>query len=235
MHQFFVNDKLELQKEVRFEKAIAHQIKTVLKLKPGEKILLSDTKVIANAVIQYQDAEPLALVEGFEAIQTVARKVTLIMALIRKEKFELVLQKATELGVYQIVPLILERNVVKWDDEPRKMDRYRSILKEASEQCHRVDIPLLQEPVTLKTIGKYCGDQNFVAYEAQDPSMTLKHQLRDVQSISIVIGPEGGISPREITELTKLGFQSVSLGSRIYRAETAAMAAIHTVDCILGL
>jgi 16S rRNA (uracil1498-N3)-methyltransferase len=190
---------------------------------------------MALAHLTMEQGHLIAVVDEHCFTPVLKREVTLFMALIRKEKFELVLQKATELGVTRIVPLLLERNIVKWEQDSNKLQRYRLILKEAAEQCHRLTIPELCEPIPLKLISQYLCEQNFVAYEVQDPSQELKNQLKEVASISIVIGPEGGITPKEIDFLKQTGFNVVSLGPRIYRAETASMVAIHTVDCVLGL
>ena len=235
MHQFFVQDPLDLHSRVTFDKETAFQINRVLKLHEGEVLWLCNTRVMASAHLENRHNDLVAVIDAHLEIQDLQREVTLIQAFIRKEKFELILQKATELGVSRIVPLILERNVVKWEGEPNKLARYRAILKEAAEQCHRLSIPELIEPITLKQIASYKSEQNFVAYEAKDPDHHLKRRLKDTKTVSIVIGPEGGISPREIEFLTEQGFEIVSLGTRIYRAETAAMVAIHTVDCVLGL
>ncbi len=235
MHQFFINDPLHINTLVRFDKETSHQISKVLKLHTNEEFLLCNNTVMALAVLENDSSQPEARIQRHLSVEPLKREVTLIQAFIRKEKFELVLQKATELGISRIVPLVLERNVVKWEGESNKLTRYRSILKEAAEQCHRLTIPELCDPITLKNIADYRSDLNFVAYEAKDPDHNLKHQLKDVNSISIVIGPEGGISPREIDLLKEQGFEAVSLGKRIYRAETAAMVAIHTVDCVLGI
>ncbi len=235
MHQFFVDASLELNTKVAFDQALAHQIHKVLKLHHGESILLSNTHVMALAHLEGENGTLFAVIDQHQITTTLQREVTLMVALIRKEKFELVLQKATELGVHRIVPLIMERNVVKWDDHSNKLQRYRLILKEAAEQCHRLSIPELIEPIQLKEIDSYKSELNFVAYEGENPSHLLKAQLKQCHSISIVIGPEGGISTKEMDNLEAIGFMRVSLGPRIYRAETAAIVAINTIDCVLGL
>jgi 16S rRNA (uracil1498-N3)-methyltransferase len=235
MHQFFVTQTLLLNASIDLPKEVTYQIDRVLKLKTGESILLCDqTKMFeATLLIMGKAISATCVKEIF--IEPIKVKITLIQALIRREKFELVLQKATELGVSRIVPLILERNVVKWENDPDKMVRYRSILREAAEQCHRLTIPEIVEPIYLKNIDSFKCEQNFVAYEVENPDHQLKKRLGKIESVSIIIGPEGGISPREINVLNDHGFESVSLGTRIYRAETAAMVAIHTVDCVLDL
>ncbi len=235
MHQFFVNASLQINSKVSFDKEIQHQIIKVIKLHTGEEILLSNTQVMAVAHVLIEKDTLTAIVDHHVNCAPKLREVTLIQALIRKEKFELVLQKATELGVHRIVPLIMERNVVKWEQDSNKLQRYKTILKEAAEQCHRLDIPELTQPISIKDIENYKSDLNFIAYEVDDPSHTLKNALIQCASVSIIIGPEGGISLNEITNLESFGFNRVSLGPRIYRAETAAMVAINTIDCVLGL
>jgi len=235
MHQFFVKPSLKIESKITFDKDITHQIVKVLKLHTGEEILVSDTQVMAIAHISIEKDGVYAIVDRFVDVPKQHVEVTLIQALIRKEKFELVLQKATELGVHRIVPLIMERNVVKWEQDSNKLERYKTILKEAAEQCHRLDIPQLMTPITLKELENFKGDLNFVAYEDEDPSRLLKHALTPSKSVSIIIGPEGGISLNEIKKLESLDFIRVSLGPRIYRAETAALVAINTIDCVLSL
>jgi len=235
MHQFFVTQELQINSSIDFSKDIAFQIGNVLKLRSGETVWICDQKKMFEAQLNIQGKAVSATCVREISIEPLKIKVTLIQALIRREKFELILQKATELGVDRIVPLIMERNVVKWENEPEKMLRYRNILKEAAEQCHRLTIPEIVEPIHLKSIGTYKSELNFVAYEVEDKEHQLKKRLKKCDSVSIIIGPEGGISPREIDLLNTSGFESVSLGSRIYRAETAAMVAIHTVDCVLDL
>ena len=144
--------------------------------------------------------------------------VTCIMALIKSDKFEFCLQKLTELGVKRIVPLATERCVMKIRGE-NKMERFRRIIKEAAEQSHRNLIPELCQPVSIKDLDKYRSDVNYICYEAEK-------DIRDIEvkgSVSFIIGPEGGFSKDEYLKITELGFESVSLGKRILRAETAAM------------
>jgi 16S rRNA (uracil1498-N3)-methyltransferase len=235
MHQFFVTQDLQINTSIELSKDIAFQIGTVLKLKTGETVLICDQKKMFEASLILNGKIVSAHCEKEIFVEPIKIKITLIQALIRREKFELILQKATELGVDRIVPLILERNVVKWENEPDKMARYRSILKEAAEQCHRLTIPEIVEPIHLRNIQAYKSELNFVAYEVEDPDHQLKKCLRKCESVSVIIGPEGGISPKEIEMLSQYGFDRVSLGNRIYRAETAAMVAINTIDCVLDL
>lgn len=227
MHQFFVETLLQLHQPVVLPAEVLRQIKTVLKLKPRELVWLSDGTRLFEGPLQAD----LTVIPQRE-IETPVRpfRVVLYAALIRKERFEWMLQKATELGVDRIVPLIMERNVVKWDDEPRKLQRYRAILKEASEQCHRVDIPRFDEPLRLKDVDFKDVESLFVAYEVLSQTQALSSVPIAQGHIGILIGPEGGISPSEFDLLKSKGGVAVGLGPRILRAETAALVALTTLN-----
>ena len=150
--------------------------------------------------------------------------ITLCMALIRREKFELVLQKATELGVSRIVPYVSSRCVAKDRQEraEKVMARRKAIVVEAAEQCKRNRIPELVEPVKLSELSRFRSDVNLAAYEKAGASALRLKDVLPASSVTAVIGPEGGFSEAEIEELSQNGFQPVTLGNRILRAETAA-------------
>ena len=141
--------------------------------------------------------------------------VTLAVALIRREKFELVLQKATELGVKRIVPFESSRCVVRSKN---------AIVQEASEQCKRNCIPEVTDIVLFKQLNQYLSQANYACYEnSYGKASFLSECAKDKQSITVVIGCEGGFSNQEVEEMESMGFTSITLGSRILRAETAAM------------
>jgi 16S rRNA (uracil1498-N3)-methyltransferase len=227
MHQFFVESNLELNQPVQLPADVVRQIKTVLKLKPMELVWLSNGSKLVEGSLQ-SDLTVLPK----RSIETPQRSVQVVLyaALIRKERFELMLQKATELGVDRIVPLIMERNVVKWEDEPRKLQRYTTILKEAAEQCHRVNIPHLDEPQRLRQVDFDGTDTLLVAYEELSLTQPLSQVPLDGKTLGIVIGPEGGISSSEFDYLKSKGGIPVGLGPRILRAETAALVALTTLN-----
>lgn len=227
MHQFFVDSTLVLDEPVTLSADILRQVKTVLKLHPDEKVWLSDGQRLVEGTLQSNYT-----VLPHRVLSTLIQRkpITLYAALIRKERFEWMLQKATELGVEHIVPVIMERNVVKWEDEPKKQQRYHAILREAAEQCHRVDIPTLEAPVKLKTIAEKHPDVALVAYEQTEQTVSLAKVPLEGTSVGILIGPEGGISPNELVMLQKNGWIPVGLGPRILRAETAALVALTTLN-----
>ena len=230
MHQFFVDSTIVLDEPVTLSTDILRQVKTVLKLHPDEKVWLSDGQRLVEGTLQSNYT-----VLPHRVLSTLIQRkpITLYAALIRKERFEWMLQKATELGVERIVPVIMERNVVKWEDEPKKQQRYQAILREAAEQCHRVDIPLLEAPVKLKTLTDQHPEIALVAYELTEQTISLAKVPLEGTSVGILIGPEGGISPNELGMLQKNGWIPVGLGPRILRAETAALVALTTLNVML--
>ncbi|NLH63459.1 MAG: 16S rRNA (uracil(1498)-N(3))-methyltransferase [Erysipelotrichaceae bacterium] len=156
-------------------------------------------------------------------------RITLAAALIRREKFELVLQKATELGVDRIVPFESARCVVheKKEKSQKLLERWRDIVAEASQQCKRNCIPSVEGIASLKDLAGYRSEINAAAYEnAYGTSRYLSEIVDGMKSVTIVIGPEGGFSEEEMMMIQKMGYEAVTLGSRILRAETASVYAV---------
>ena len=147
------------------------------------------------------------------------------------------LQKATELGVKKVALIASERTVVSYDnkDVDKKLLRFQKIMKEASEQSHRVVVPELLGIFNLKNLPKEVySDLNYVAYEKDASQVEAMFEgLIKGKSISILIGPEGGFSEQEINRLVDQGFIRTSLGKRILRAETAAIYALSVIGYIL--
>ena len=173
------------------------------------------------------------VLEKDERINEIGVEVTLAIGLIRKEKFELVLQKACELGVTRIVPFESIRCVVraKKEKEDKQQARRIDILQEAAEQCKRNRIPEITPIVQLKDLVKYCSDINVLPYEnAYSNSKFMTEVLVPGKSITFVIGPEGGFAPEEVEFLKQNGYETITLGRRILRAETAAMYACAVIS-----
>nr|WP_227991565.1 16S rRNA (uracil(1498)-N(3))-methyltransferase [Spiroplasma poulsonii] len=160
-------------------------------------------------------------------------KIRLIAGLIRNTKWDYLLQKATELGVNEIIPFQFKRCVVqlKGENNIKKIERWTKICKEASEQSYRNQIPLISNVESdLKVLQKYQSDVNLVCYEKVGQNSQLKDFLhQDFTTVTIVIGPEGGFTTEEITVLTANGYNLVSLGQRILRAETAPLAILAMI------
>lgn len=232
MQQYFSDVSLEIGDEYIFDSKQAHHAKNVVRLE-NEKVRIVAGGIGYFATCYSKGKDFMARIEEKdENINEIGVEVTLALALIRKEKFELALQKAAELGVTRVVPFVSSRCVAKpkKEKEDKVLRRYRDILLEASEQCKRNYIPQITEPVKLENIGEYCSDINLVPYEnAFGRSNFIGEELNSKKSVTVVIGPEGGFSDDEIAFLNDKGFVTVTLGSRILRAETAAIFACCAV------
>lgn len=149
----------------------------------------------------------------------------LAISLIKKDNFDLVLQKATELGVQKIIPLITERTVVS----KLNLQRAQNIVIEAAEQCERLDVPQISEPVSFKTfLTMDVGTKVYLSERGQTTGILDKKM-----SVCFAVGPEGGWSPSEIKAFERLdGAVALNLGCLILRAETAAIGilAAHRFD-----
>ncbi|WP_426605582.1 RsmE family RNA methyltransferase [Spiroplasma endosymbiont of Glossina fuscipes fuscipes] len=212
------------------------QIKQVLRLRDNEQIIciynaehyLTTIKVVLPQNYLFKLTKKLK--QNHES----PIKIRLIAGLIRNTKWDYLLQKATELGVNEIIPFQFKRCVVqlKGENNVKKIERWTKICKEASEQAYRNQIPLIKDVESdLKVFQKYQSDVNLVCYEKAAPNYSqLKNFLhQDFTRITIVVGPEGGFSEEEIAVLTTYGYHSVSLGQRILRAETAPLAILTMI------
>ncbi len=228
MQQYFVDTPLEVGEDYVFTSSQAHHAKTVVRLDHETVRLVYQGKAYF-AEVMMKDKQFIGHVYAQdENVHEMDCEVTLAIALIRKEKYELVLQKATELGVSRIVPFESSRCVVhaKKEKADKQKTRWQSILQEASEQCKRNRIPEITDIVSFKDLKDYLSEGNYACYEnAYGKSSFLTECAKDKKSITIVIGCEGGFSPSEVEEMEKMGYEPITLGSRILRAETASMYA----------
>ncbi|HCT63199.1 MAG TPA: rRNA methyltransferase [Erysipelotrichaceae bacterium] len=233
MQQFFVDEPLILNQTIPLDAEQVHQCINVLRYQSGQEVICVDKKQMrALCRLEIQVAHVLATpIEMLKQNSEMEIKITLIQALIRKERWEFLLQKATELGVHRVVPLVLRRNVVKWDktESQHKRIRYQKIMQEASEQSKRTYVPQLMDVITLQEIQSYRSDNNLVCYE-NEHARFIKEVLNPHESITLVCGPEGGFDPSEIEQLESMGFKTVHLGARILRAETAGLYVLSAVD-----
>ena len=214
-----------------------HHLLHVMRAREKEEIeVVSDGKLY-SAIID--SINPLAITVSYEipSDSELPTDITLFFALAKGDKIEFVVQKATELGVNRIVLIKTERCVVKYDDKDveKKLSRYQKIAKEASEQCHRLNVPEIVGVYDIKKIpDELLSDINLLAYEkVAGKTDSLFNKTKNNQSTSIMIGPEGGFSEKEVEYLTKRGFDLVSLGKRILRTETAAVYALSVIGFLM--
>lgn len=161
--------------------------------------------------------------------------VVLIASLLKGDKLDLVLQKATELGVEEIVLLQSERSIAKIRNLDRdfKLERFNRIVKEAAEQSKRTRLPLLYRIIHMNELPEIEADVKLMAYEGRQGNtssfLSAVKTIKSGQRVAILIGPEGGFSDDEVSEAIEYGYQTVSLGRRILRAETASFYALSVL------
>ena len=214
-----------------------HHLLHVMRNKKGDEIEAVIDARLYNCIIE--ETSPLSIKINYEipGNNELPVDVTLFFALAKGDKIDLVIQKATEIGATRIVLVKTERCVVKLEKKntEHKLERFRKIAKEASEQCHRLVVPEVVGVVDIKNIpASLLADVNLLAYEKVAGETKDILSLVSNKSASVMIGPEGGFSEEEVKLLKdKYGFQLISLGKRILRTETAAIYALSVISCLL--
>jgi len=246
-HRFFVPPDWINERQVKLIEGTAHQIRHVLRMRAGDRLIVLDnsgwereielTRVAQNVVMGHVVEERLATSEP-------RTKISLYQGVLKAQKFEWVLQKGTELGLIEFVPTVCERSVVgDLEDVDRKLGRWARIIREAAEQSGRGRLPVLRPALLFAQAcqrAKRAGGLSLVPWEGEKATslrsvLTAGEDGEDRPfSISIFIGPEGGLTQDEIEAARRYGLQSVSLGPRILRAETAGVAAASAILYELG-
>lgn len=209
-----------------FTKEQAHHARDVVRLDHEIVRLVHDGRGYFAECYQNGDEFTAHVIREDERVNESSVPVTLAMALIRREKFELVLQKASELGAMRIVPFESSRCVVhaKKEKALKQKQRWQEILKEGAQQCKRNRIPEITDIIPFDHLDQVKSEISCAAYEnAYGESRYLSDLIRPGHSVTVVIGPEGGFSDGEVRNLETMGYVPVTLGSRILRAETAAL------------
>lgn len=206
-----------------------YHITTVMRMKPKDKIEIVYNEELYIGEIEDINNFKVKLLKKEQIVQDNKPNIILCIPLLKEQKMDYILQKATELGVNEIIPVILERSIIKVDNEKenKKLSRWEKIVKEASEQSKRVDIPIIR-PIHKIDELKFNGLK--IVCSTQEKTNTIKKVLKKEKNIIFVIGPEGGISPKEEQKLNDMGFISTSLGSRIMRVETVPLYIMSVVN-----
>ncbi len=229
MQRYFILDNQIQENQIILTDSDFHHIKNVMRFGVGDLVMvITKDKTAYKASIQsFTKKEVVLSIVEKQTLNDNILNISLAQALIKKDAFELVLQKTTELGVKEIFPFSSKRSIIKIDDFAKKKIRYETIVKEASEQSERSAMPLIHDLSTLDTLPYERFDQVYIAYARED-DVTLKQIVTNYhtnESILILIGPEGGFSESEIAKLKEKG-TILSLGETILRSETAAIHAI---------
>ena len=217
-----------------------NHIKNVLRMKEDDEIRLSaGNGLLYTAKISefLPDRIVCKIVDCEGGKSELPAKIILFQGLPKKDKMELIIQKAVELGVSEIVPVMMKRTIVKLEDskkELKKLERWRTISLTAAKQSGRIIVPEVSEFITFNEAVKRAENReyNLIPYENEkgmDRARELVKEANGKKSIGIFIGPEGGISEDELELAVKMGAEPISLGNRILRTETAGLALISVL------
>ncbi len=237
MHHFFVSRQDINDDRIVLRGATAHQIRDVLRMRPGDEVMLFDNtgwgyRVQLGAV--EREAVHARVLDKSPWKTEAQTRVTLYQGLLKAGKFEWVLQKGTELGVAEFVPVLAARSIVGSMDDigDAKIHRWERIILEAAEQSGRAALPTLARPISFKQACEAAHQRGLalIPWE-EERSFRLRQALQDHASkhVSLMIGPEGGFAQEEVDIARAAGVIPVTLGPRILRAETAGLAAAAAV------
>ena len=247
MHRFFVLPTAIQGDRVTLTGPIVHQLTHVLRLRPGERVVVLDDSGWEYTVelkrLEREQAEG-RIVQRAEARTEPRTRITLYQAVLKGERFEWVLQKGTELGIVAFVPLLCARNVIRNPEAVhKKLARWQTIIREAAEQSRRGRLPRLEPPLFFAEAcqqAEASGGLSLLAWEGE-PVTSLKAVLQasfeppapnaqyPISNIQILIGPEGGFTPEEVKLAQAHSILPITLGRRILRAETAGLVAAAAI------
>lgn len=203
-----------------------YHIYTVMRKEKNDEIEVVYDKKLYICALQEKEDPFVFIVKEIKEDALILPEIILVIPLLKEQKMDFILQKATELGVDQIIPVTTERTLVKLDEqrESKRILRWQKICKEASEQSKRRTIPTVMNLQKLTDLKAYDGLK--ILCSTTEKEKTLKKLLQTpsiYDKMIIVVGPEGGLSLQEEKYLNEIGFTSVTLGSRILRVETVPL------------
>ena len=241
MYKFFVSSDQIQNKHVKILGEDVKHISNVLRLQPLDKIIVCDRNLnksyVAEIINMHKEYIECNIID--EIIETTEPNVNidLFQGLPKSDKMEYIIQKTIEIGVRNIYPVSFERCVVKLDKktEDKKLERWKKIAEAAAKQSKRDIISNIENVINIENICQNIEKYDIIllAYE-NEQNNTLKYELQKLDknkklSIGVIIGPEGGLSEKEVDKLITAGAKCVSLGKRILRTETAPLVVLSDI------
>lgn len=246
MFQFFVPKGHVRDGHAYIDGGDVNHICNVLRMRVGEQLRVvmdGDSNAYLCKVASMSEDEVVCdVVEVYENSTELPARIYLFQGLPKSDKMELIIQKAVELGVYQVVPVATKNAVVKLDDKKAagKVTRWNAIAEAAAKQSKRSIIPEVHSVVTMKEAVKMVSemDLGLIAYEladmdGMDRTRGLLSGVKPGESVGILIGPEGGFTEAEVEACREAGVEAITLGRRILRTETAGMTVLAWLLYIL--
>lgn len=243
MQRYFVQETFNSQKELTITGDSARHISKVMRMEVGANVVVVTEKVAYICEI-VSISETIVVRQTGEIVPSPEMPIHVDIAcgLPKGDKLEFIAQKGTELGMHSLIPFKAERSIVKWDEKKgeKKTERLQKIAQEAAEQSHRTIVPNISNPLTFKQLLSLFDhyDAVFIADEEdakKEERTRFADKLKKVydnksKSILLIFGPEGGISRAEAESLINAGAETMSLGPRILRAETAPVYALSAIS-----
>lgn len=239
MHRFYVDNCSSADKSITIYGDDVNHIRNVLRLKAGDEILISDGSsrdyrcMISDITAEYVAADITDICDNNAELPT---RITLFQGMPKSDKLELIIQKAVELGVFSIVPVITKRTVVKLEPkkEERKIERYNSIAMSAAKQSGRGMVPEVKRFMNFKDAIDLAAsmDMMIIPYEeaeGMEYSRKIISEIKGKESLGIFIGPEGGFAREEVEYAMSKGAKCITLGNRILRTETAGLTVLSII------
>lgn len=246
MHRFFIAPELvkDMGVYLSLPRELAHQVRDVLRLNLGERLILLDNQgneILAAVESSSRAGVIVQLLERHAGKAASPIRILLCQGLMKAARFEWILEKGTELGVAAFLPVLCQRSTAGLQETgTAKIQRWQRIIQEASEQCGRSTLPELQAARPLaRALGDIPTGALAIMPWEEDRGQSLRDVLAGVrmrvagvvipQTVLLFIGPEGGLTAEETSLARRHGVQVVTLGARILRAETAALACVANV------
>lgn len=237
MYHFFMERSQIHPESVTITGPDVNHIKNVLRMKPGEQVLISngeDRDYLCRLTEISADAVEAEILEEREETTELPAKIWLFQGLPKSDKMELIIQKAVELGVHEIIPVASKRAVVKLDarKEEKKRTRWQAISESAAKQSKRMYVPEVKKVMSFSQAVEYAGqlDVVLVPYElakGMGETREIIGKIKKGQSVGIFIGPEGGFEETEVEmAVEKANAKAITLGKRILRTETAGLTVL---------
>lgn len=236
MYKFFVTQDQVNQEYVSIQEEDFNHIKNVLRLTVKEQIEVTNITIGITYVCELEQIQEKSImckiIEQKEASRESKITLTIFQGLPKAEKLETIIQKTTELGVSQIIPVEMKRCIVKLEEKAKqkKVERWNKIAEVAAKQSKRERIPKINTPIPFSKVYEKIPEYDIVliAYE-EEKENSIKQILQQVKqnqcpSIAVIVGPEGGLEQTEVQQAIEHGAKAVTLGKRILRTETAPIA-----------
>ncbi len=246
MHKFYVNGIGYADQKISITGEDVNHIKNVLRMKPGEKIIVgSDDKkdYICNISSINDEFIVADIIDIENSVTELPVNITLYQGMPKSDKMDFIIQKTIELGVFKIIPVMMDRSVVKLDENKmqKKCERYNGIAKSAAKQSGRGIVPEVGPFMTFSDAVIYAQKNRqelIVPYESAEGIDYTRKVFEEIseknnRNVGIFIGPEGGFSNMEIETAKIAGAKIITLGHRILRTETAGMCVLSILGYLL--